>query len=251
MISFPWGGARPACGLAQQADCDGWGCSAIPQAARGRLRLLSCRLQNRAFDGDSGELDFVRVAAQRLRLRHGDLTGFGGHVFVDRLTGQVLGGLSGEPGRRRDVAQRDARGFDFLGRVERHRDRRGGQRPIERLLLPHLVSRATYAERRRDRYPRQDLVVLQIVLTLNVRFRRDEEFVGGHFAFPRRAEDFDLRVERDQRGRQAGGVDEFRLAVITQDRVITVVAVRNERFAVFAFREQTETAAVIPAARAL
>src|SRR5262249_15373553 len=49
---------------------------------------LSCRLQNRAFDGDSGELDFVRVATERLRLRHGYPARLGGHVFVDRFAGQ-------------------------------------------------------------------------------------------------------------------------------------------------------------------
>ena len=79
--------------------------------------------------------------------------------------------------------------------------------------------------------------------------RANEEPLHGDFALTLRRHQFDLGAKRDQRRSQARGADEIRRTA-AENRVIAIVAIRNQALAVL-HRQQAESLAVIPAARTL
>src|SRR6202022_180052 len=81
--------------------------------------------------------------------------------------------------------------------------------------------------------------------------RSDEEFVRRQFTSSLCRNKLDFRSQRDQRRTQAGGADEVRRSAVSEDGVVFIFAIRDQRTAVLVFAKQTESAAIVPATRAL
>ena len=96
------------------------------------------RLQDGALDGGPGDLNLVGVPAHRLRAGHGRVGRLRRDRFRDRLAREHALGRLRPPRHRRHRAQHDARRLH--GRAVHHAEhRRQRQRPVVRLLEPHLV----------------------------------------------------------------------------------------------------------------
>ena len=102
--------------------------------------------------------------------------------------------------------------------------------------------------RRGDDHLGYDLVRLQVVLALGFRLWNNVELFQRKLPFPLWPFEPDLRCVRDEHRRDSRGADEFRWAIIGEDRVIPVVTLYDQFFAGFVFGQKTESVTKIPAA---
>ena len=97
----------------------------------------------------------------------------------------------------------------------------------------------------------ENLVRQQGDLAARLVLGRDEELLHRDFATAGRRHELHLGVQSDQGGTQARSTDEVSRAAVSQDGVILVLAIGNQRLAALVLRQQPEALAEIPAARPL
>src|ERR1017187_10643357 len=211
------------------------------------LCLLFGGLQQSAFDGDTGQGDLVGVLAERLGASDGGLAGGFGGFGGDGLTGDRLGGFRGIPGLGCDVSHDDlGRCHHVAAHVEHYAT--GGERPIERLLLPDFVGGTVYGPGGNQDLG-EDLIGVQGDLTRGFVWRHDEESARRDFAGTFGGNQFDFGAERDQGGAETGGADEVGGSA-AETGVGLITAIGAHAPAVF-HGEEAEALAVGPAGGAL
>src|SRR6185437_6938769 len=156
--------------------------------------------QQGALYGDARELDFVGVVAERLRVRYGGIGSSRGRFLIQRLAFERSLGGRRAPWSGRHVAHHHAGGGNAAP-IHFQGDGGGGERPIERFLLPHFIGGAApFARGGGNRDFREDFVGLDRVLAIALRFRDCKKAGGGNFARAAVAMQRELCIERNQRG---------------------------------------------------
>src|SRR5579871_6869290 len=207
------------------------------------LRLSGC-FQQRAFDGYLRELHFVGVAAERSGAVAGEIRGLRDIFRCERFSVQGFARFCSRPRCGSYVSKHNRRLADVRS-LHPDRDRSGHQRPIQRFFLPDFVRRVLHAMRGWHVDFRQDFVGQQRRFARHFILRTDEEFLRRDHALSGSRNQLHLRAERDRSRTQARRTDEIRRSA-AEDRVIAIVAVRNQALAVL-HGEQSEAAPVIPA----
>src|ERR1051326_6904172 len=223
---------------------------ATVNTANAANRMRSNGLEQRAPDEIFRERDFVDVVLHGRPALERDLGRLLRGGIIDRLAAQVRFGLRHAPRNRRDTAQNDARVAHRAARALDDR-RDAYDRVIPRLALADFVVESLAAGlRQRHLKLRDDVRRAENVLAPGVHLRRHKKFLQRDRLFSGRAGDLDLRVERDQRGREIRRVDDVARAA-AEDRMIAVVA--GDGIADLAALAQTDVArrAKVPAERPL
>ena len=125
--------------------------------------------------------------------------------------------------------------------VHRQGDSGGGIRPVKSFFLADFVMRRANTRSRRHNYVGNEFVGPQIVFTLLLGLGDDKEFLHRNFPRAAWADDPDLRVVGNQYRSNGGWTHEKSRTVVAENRVVAIVALEDQRFAVF-LRQQTVAA---------
>src|SRR5690242_7389827 len=111
------------------------------------------------------------------------------------------------------------------------------------------MRRADSRSRRHDDV-RNKFIRPQIVFAFLLCFGDDKEFFYRDLSRTARADDTHLRVISDQDRSNGGRAHEVSRAIVTENSVVAIVALKDERFAIF-LGQQPVSGAEVPAARTL